>query len=62
MVSLREILEGASWLEDGELAFSEITNLVQKINSKIGSGDIDARTYQSLEKAKSELEKVLRRL
>jgi hypothetical protein len=59
---LREILEGASWGEDGELVFSEIMQLVQKINSKIGSADIDSRTYQSLAKAKDELKKALRRM
>ena len=59
---LREIVEGADWGEDAELVFSEIMQIVDKINSKIGSAKLDARTYQSLEKAKEELEKALRRM
>ena len=59
---LREILEGASWADDAELVFSDIMRIVDKINSKIGSAKLDARTYQSLEKAKEELEKAVRRM
>jgi len=59
---LREIVEGADWGEDAELTFSKIMKIVDDINSKISSAKLDARTYQTLEKAKQELEKALRRM
>ena len=59
---LKEILESASWSDDAQLVFSEITQIIEKIQYKIGNAKLDARTYQTLEKAKDELEKSLRRM
>ena len=59
---LKEILETMDWSDDGQLVFFDIQKLMNEINKKINSGKLDARSYQSLEKAKEELEKVLRRL
>ena len=59
---LREIVEGASWADDSELMFSEIRELIEKINRKIGSADADVRVYRSLEVARDSLEKALKRL
>lgn len=58
---LREIIEGASYGEDYELTLHQVNSLIKDINAK-NATDADARTYQSLEKAKVELEKVLRRI
>ena len=94
---LKEILESASWSDDAQLVFSEITQIIENlynreyisgksievtklgmqtiatlkkyspeiiedIQYKIGNAKLDARTYQTLEKAKDELEKSLRRM
>lgn len=59
---LKEIVESMDWSDDGQKIFFDIHKIITQIESKISSGNLDARSFQSLEKAKEELEKVLRRL
>jgi len=60
--TIKDLKESASWADDAELTFSEINDIIKKMNTKISSSDIDRVIFSYLEKAKTELERALKKM
>jgi len=59
---MKRIIEVIDWADDSLLILSEIRIILEKIDSEIDSPNFDSRVYQSLDRAKKELNKVLKGL